>query len=83
MRASVRERRAAAPGTLGAMERRDLYENDLTEEDLPSPARRDDAAHDLELDPDILPPDDDSDITIESGEPMPEPAKGQQPKKRR
>ncbi len=34
------------------MERRDLYENDLTEENLPPGEERDDVAHDLKLDPD-------------------------------
>lgn len=34
------------------MERRDLYEDDLTEERYPSPARRDEAASTLILDPD-------------------------------
>ncbi len=36
------------------MERRDLYEDDLTEERYPSPARREEAASDP-LDPDVLP----------------------------
>lgn len=58
------------------MERRDLYQNDLTEEDLPSPAERDDAAHDLHMDPDILPRDDDEndapsvDRPVRLGEPL-------------
>jgi hypothetical protein len=34
------------------MERRDLYQDDLTEERLPSPAQRDDAQADQRLDPD-------------------------------
>jgi len=34
------------------MERRDLYQDDLTEERYPSPARRDDAAATQVLDPD-------------------------------
>jgi len=34
------------------MERRDLYENDLIEENLPPGEERDDVAHDLQLDPD-------------------------------
>lgn len=34
------------------MERRDLYEDDLTEERYPSPAQRDDVAHSETLDPD-------------------------------
>lgn len=36
------------------MERRDLYENDLTEERQPTPAERDDVARSQVLDPDIL-----------------------------
>ncbi len=43
------------------MERRDLYENDLTEEDQPTPAERDDVARTQKLDPDVLPQDDDID----------------------
>ena len=43
------------------MERRDLYENDLTEEDQPTPAERDDVARSRTLDPDILGQDDDID----------------------
>jgi hypothetical protein len=43
------------------MERRDLYENDLTEEDQPTPAERDDVARSRTLDPDILAEDDDVD----------------------
>lgn len=35
------------------MERRDLYQNDLTDEDLPSPAERDSAQAAQELDPDV------------------------------
>ncbi|GAC1652425.1 MAG: hypothetical protein NVS9B12_01800 [Vulcanimicrobiaceae bacterium] len=35
------------------MERRDLYENELTEEDRPPAARQDDAAHKSKLDPDV------------------------------
>jgi hypothetical protein len=42
------------------MERRDLYEDDLTEERGPTPAQRDDVAHTLDLDPDIL--DDDQSV---------------------
>lgn len=34
-----------------AHERRDLYEDDLTDERGPTPAERDDAAHNLILDP--------------------------------
>jgi hypothetical protein len=34
------------------MERRDLYQDDLTEERYPSPARRDDEAESQTLDPD-------------------------------
>ena len=43
------------------MEKPDLYENDLTDENLPSPGKQEEAAHKLRLDPDILastPPDD-------------------------
>ncbi len=36
------------------MERRDLYQDDLTDERKPTPAEIDDAAHDLKLDPDNL-----------------------------
>ncbi|HEX3550226.1 MAG TPA: hypothetical protein VHT53_07625 [Candidatus Elarobacter sp.] len=36
------------------MERRDLYQDDLTEERYPSPARRDDEAASEKLDPDVL-----------------------------
>jgi hypothetical protein len=36
------------------MERRDLYEDDLTEERQPTPAQRDDVARSEVLDPDIL-----------------------------
>jgi hypothetical protein len=36
------------------MERRDLYEDDLTEERYPSPAERDEASADEDLDPDTL-----------------------------
>jgi hypothetical protein len=36
------------------VERRDLYEDDLTEERLPSPAYRDDVAKTEVLDPDTL-----------------------------
>ena len=35
------------------MERRDVYENELTEEDLPSGAQREDVAEDERLDPDV------------------------------
>ena len=43
------------------MERRDLYENDLTDERNPSPETIDDAAHDVKLDPDILNESDEKD----------------------
>jgi len=33
------------------MERRDLYEDDLTEENDPTPAQREDIAENLKLDP--------------------------------
>jgi hypothetical protein len=36
------------------MERRDLYEDDLTEERQPTPAQRDDVARTQVLDPDVL-----------------------------
>ena len=42
------------------MERRDLYQDDLTEERYPSPAQRDDAAETEVLDPDTLPQDGDA-----------------------
>ncbi len=35
------------------MERTSLYQNDLTEERLPTPAQRDDVEHTLALDPDV------------------------------
>jgi hypothetical protein len=41
------------------MERRDLYQDDLTEERDPSPAQRDDVAATEVLDPDTLPNDGD------------------------
>jgi hypothetical protein len=54
------------------MERRDLYENDLTEEDQPTPAERDDVARSRTLDPDILAEDDElddeDDLDEEDGE---------------
>jgi hypothetical protein len=43
------------------MERRDLYEDDLTEERQPTPAQRDDVARTQTLDPDILDQSDDVD----------------------
>jgi len=43
------------------MERRDLYEDDLTEERQPTPAQRDDVAHTQVLDTDVLDRDDDDD----------------------
>jgi hypothetical protein len=49
------------------MERRDLYEDDLTEERQPTPAQRDDVAHTQALDPDILGDDDDDDDDEEDG----------------
>lgn len=46
------------------MERRTLYQDDLTEERGPSPAKRDDIAHDTTLDPgEPSPEDDDGKIT--------------------
>jgi hypothetical protein len=41
------------------MERRDLYQDDLTEERDPSPAQREDVAATEVLDPDTLPDDED------------------------
>ena len=41
------------------MEKRTLYEDDLTEERGPSPVEREDVAHDLTLDPDEPSPEDD------------------------
>ena len=35
------------------MERRDLYEDDLTDERYPTPAQRDDLAHTQMRDPDV------------------------------
>jgi hypothetical protein len=43
------------------MERRDLYEDDLTDERGPTPAQRDDVAHTQALDPDESADDDDDD----------------------
>jgi hypothetical protein len=43
------------------MERRDLYEDDLTEERQPTPAQRDDVARTQALDPDGDDDDDDDD----------------------
>ncbi|MBV8749112.1 MAG: hypothetical protein JO103_05310 [Candidatus Eremiobacteraeota bacterium] len=40
------------------MERRDVYQDDHTEERYPSPARRDDEAASQTLDPDVLAGDD-------------------------
>jgi hypothetical protein len=65
------------------MERGDLYENDLTEEDLPSPADGDITAHSLKIDPDILPSGDDGDGEIGKGEPMPPPTKTRKPAPRK
>ena len=39
------------------MERRDLYEDDLTDERQPTPAQRDDVARSQVLDPDAAEPD--------------------------
>ena len=44
------------------MERRDLYEDDLTDERQPTPAQRDDVARTQILDPDQLSDDDDDDV---------------------
>jgi hypothetical protein len=43
------------------MERRDLYEDDLTEERQPTPSERDDVARTQTLDPDVLAQEDDDD----------------------
>jgi hypothetical protein len=43
------------------MERTTLYEDDLTEERLPSPTQREETAHGLALDPDVDDDDDDDD----------------------
>ncbi|MBV8529990.1 MAG: hypothetical protein JO104_01615 [Candidatus Eremiobacteraeota bacterium] len=43
------------------MERRDVYQDDLTEERYPSPARRDDEAASQTLDPDVAGDDEDED----------------------
>lgn len=43
------------------MERRDLYEDDLTDERQITPAQRDDVAHTQVLDPDAPAPDEDED----------------------
>jgi hypothetical protein len=43
------------------MERRDLYEDDLTEERYPSPAKRDDEAASERLDPDVDDDDEEDD----------------------
>ena len=50
------------------MERRDLYQDDLTEERYPSPARRDDEAATQVLDPDASAQDDDEDEDDEDDE---------------
>jgi hypothetical protein len=42
------------------MERRDLYQDDLTEERYPSPAQRDDEAATQVLDPDVSAHDDEA-----------------------
>ncbi len=44
------------------MERKDLYQNDLTEENTPSPAERDQAQDDEQLDPDVDSTQDDADM---------------------
>jgi hypothetical protein len=51
--------RRPRPGTLINVERPDLYQDDLTEERQPSPAKRDDVAGSQTLDPD-LPDEDDA-----------------------
>jgi len=43
------------------MESTDLYQDDLTDERQPTPAQRDDVAHTLTLDPDVLDSDDEAD----------------------
>ncbi len=52
------------------MERRELYQDDLTEERYPSPARREEAASDT-LDPDVLPDGDDEDDEEDDDEDAP------------
>ena len=47
------------------MERRDLYQDDLTEERMPTPGDREEAAHTLRLDPDAKSADDDDDDEVE------------------
>ena len=54
------------------MERRDLYQDDLTEERYPSPARRLEAAETEVLDPDTLADDD-------GARPMPKPDRSDSP----
>jgi hypothetical protein len=48
-------------GYLSAMERTTLYEDDLTQERLPTPSQREEAAHDLALDPDADDEEDEDD----------------------
>jgi hypothetical protein len=50
------------------MERRDLYEDDLTEERQPTPGERDDVARTQTLDPDVLAQEDDDDEEDEDEE---------------
>lgn len=45
------------------MERRDLYQNDLTEENLPSPVQRDEAQDGEQRDPDVDSTQDDADMS--------------------
>lgn len=51
-----------------AMERPDLYQDDLTEERYPSPEKRDDVASQETLDPDTLGDDDDAAVADPHGD---------------
>jgi hypothetical protein len=53
--------RVRRPWYACSVERRDLYEDDLTEERQPSPEQREDVAETEELDPDESSDDDDDD----------------------
>jgi hypothetical protein len=50
------------------MERKDLYEDDLTEERLPTPAERADVAATTKLDPDASDEDDDDELDDDEDE---------------
>lgn len=49
------------PGYGAHMERKELYQDDLTEERLPTPAQREEVEHTIALDPDTSADDDDDD----------------------